>query len=200
MAERSEDTGIAIPLRSFIDANTRLSGALDADARAVYAREMATRVVAAAGPHPVAVVTSAPEVVTWAASLGCDVVPDPGSLDRAAAAGRTWARGRGCTRIVVAHADLPLAASFDAVTGAGAGAAAIAVIVPDRHDDGTPVLSLPVDAPFAFAYGPGSAARHAAEARRIGLGVRIVRDANLAFDIDTEADLDALVARRGIPS
>jgi 2-phospho-L-lactate guanylyltransferase len=198
MAERSEDTGIAIPLRSFVDANTRLSGALDADARASYAREMATRVVAAAGPHPVAVVTSAPEVVAWAAALGCDVVADPGSLDRAAAAGRDWARGRGCTRVVVAHADLPLAASFDAVTGVDA--AAVAVIVPDRHDDGTPVLSLPVDAPFAFAYGPGSAARHAAEARRIGLRVRIVRDANLAFDIDTEADLDALAARHGTPS
>jgi 2-phospho-L-lactate guanylyltransferase len=198
MAERSEDTGIAIPLRSFADANTRLSGALDADARAAYAREMATRVVAAAGTHPVAVVTSAPEVVTWAGSLGCDVVADPGSLDAAAAAGREWARHRDLARVVIAHADLPLAESFDAVSTDGA--VAVAVIVPDRHDDGTPVLSLPVAAPFTFSYGAGSAARHIAEARRIGLSVRIVRDPNLAFDIDTAADLDALVARRGPPS
>ena len=198
MAQRPEDTGIAIPLRSFVDANTRLSGALDTDARAAYAREMATRVVAAAGSKPVVIVTSAPEVVAWAESLGCDVVADPGSLNDAAAAGRDWARRRDLSRVVIAHADLPLAESFDVV--ADDGSAAVAVIVPDRHDDGTPVIALPVDAAFVFAYGPGSAARHRAEALRVGLEVRIVRDANLAFDVDTAADLDALGVRRGSES
>src|SRR5437762_11742656 len=117
MAQRPEKTGIAIPVRSFVDANTRLAGALDTDARAAYAREMATRVVAAARSRPVAIVTSAPEVVAWAESLGCDVVADPGSLNAAAAAGRDWARQRNLSRVVIAHADLPLAESFDIVAG-----------------------------------------------------------------------------------
>ncbi len=45
---------------------------------------------------------------------------------------------------------------------------------------------------FAFAYGPGSFRRHAAEARRLGLGLRVVRDPDLAFDVDVPADLAAI--------
>ena len=50
----------------------------------------------------------------------------------------------------------------------------------------------PVDAPFRFAYGTGSFRRHAAEARRLGLGLRVVRDRDLAFDVDVPDDLLAL--------
>jgi len=51
-----------------------------------------------------------------------------------------------------------------------------------------------VDTGFRFAYGPGSFRRHAAEARRLGLGLRVVRDPDLAFDIDVPEDLAALDA------
>jgi 2-phospho-L-lactate guanylyltransferase (CobY/MobA/RfbA family) len=54
--------------------------------------------------------------------------------------------------------------------------------------------------PFTFAYGPDSAARHAREAARRSLTVRILRDAALAFDVDTAADLDALDALRPTPA
>jgi len=66
------------------------------------------------------------------------------------------------------------------------------VLVPDHRDDGTPVLSVPVAAPFRFAYGPGSFRRHVAEASRHGLAVRVVRDPDLAFDVDLPADLERL--------
>jgi 2-phospho-L-lactate guanylyltransferase (CobY/MobA/RfbA family) len=74
------------------------------------------------------------------------------------------------------------------------------VIVPDHRDDGTPVLSLPTAVQFTFAYGPDSAARHADEARRRALTVRIVRDPALGFDIDLAVDLASLEARRLIPA
>ena len=48
----------------------------------------------------------------------------------------------------------------------------------------------------SFAYGPGSAARHEAEARRHGLDVQVVRDPALGFDVDTPADLAELSTRR----
>jgi 2-phospho-L-lactate guanylyltransferase len=68
----------------------------------------------------------------------------------------------------------------------------ILALVPCHRDDGTPVLSVPTEAPFEFAYGPGSFRRHVGIARRLGLGVRVVRDPNLAFDVDVPEDLLAL--------
>jgi len=176
----------------------RLAAVLSERERAALARSMAERVVNAAGTHPVVIVSSATEVVAWALDRGCDVVADPGSLDAAAAAGRGWAIERGLARYAVVHADLPLARSLDAVVGDGN--APVAVIVPDHRDDGNPVLSLPTNVPFTFAYGPDSAARHAEDARRRALTVRIVRDPALGFDIDVAADLTELEALRRAPT
>jgi 2-phospho-L-lactate guanylyltransferase len=57
------------------------------------------------------------------------------------------------------------------------------------------VLSVPIGVPFRFAYGPGSFVRHVAEAERLGLDVRVVRDPDLAFDVDVPADLEQLRVR-----
>jgi len=195
MPSRSQDdAGIVVPLRSFTLGKARLADVLSESEREALARSMAESVATAAATRPVAIVSSAAEVVAWARDRGFDVVDDPGSLDAAATAGREWAIGRGLVRYAVVHADLPLASSLDAVVGDGA--APIAVIVPDHRDDGTPVLSLPTSVPFTFAYGPGSAARHAAEAELRSLAVRIVHDATLAFDVDIADDLAALEVLR----
>lgn len=199
MPSRSQpDAGIVVPVRSFTLGKARLAEVLSESERAALARTMAECVVNAAAPRPVVIVSSATEVVAWARDQGCDVIDDPGSLDAAATAGRAWALDRGLARYAVVHADLPLARSLDAV--AGDGDAPVAVIVPDHRDDGTPVLALPTAVEFTFAYGPGSAARHADEARRRALTVRIVHDPALAFDVDVAADLRALDARRGTPT
>jgi 2-phospho-L-lactate guanylyltransferase len=191
MPSRSQDdAGIVVPLRSFTLGKARLAAALSEQQRQTLARSMAECVVNAAGGRPVVVVSSAAEVVAWAREREYDVVDDPGSLDAAASAGRDWAIGRALSRYAVVHADLPLARSLDAVVTDGD--AAVAVIVPDHRNDGTPVLSLPTRVPFTFSYGTDSAARHADEARRRSLTVRIVRDAELAFDVDVAADLEAL--------
>jgi 2-phospho-L-lactate guanylyltransferase len=137
------------------------------------------------------VVTAADEVGEWAEARGLDVVADPGrGLDGAADAGRGRAADLGCVRVIVAHADLPYAESL-APLGRDL-ARPIVVLVPCHRDDGTNVCSVPVDVPFEFAYGPGSFRRHATEARRRGLGLRVVRRADLAFDVDIPADLERL--------
>jgi 2-phospho-L-lactate guanylyltransferase len=92
----------------------------------------------------------------------------------------------GAGEVLVAHADLPRAhglaqlAGFDGVT-----------LVPDRHDDGTNVVCVPTGAMFRFAYGPGSFARHQAEAERLGLSFRVVRHPDLAWDVDVPSDIPA---------
>jgi 2-phospho-L-lactate/phosphoenolpyruvate guanylyltransferase len=179
--------GVVLPLRSFSHGKARLAAQLGATRREQLVRDMADRVAGAAAPFDVVVVSSAPEVIAWANARGLRCIDDPGSLDGAAAVGRDDLRDRGFARVVVAHADLPFAQTFEHV--AADGAAPIAVIVPCHRDDGTPVLAIPAGVPFEFAYGPGSFARHCAHAAALGLEVRVVRDPALSFDVDVPDDL-----------
>jgi len=177
---------VVIPVKAFAAAKVRLAPALSPDARADLARSMAERVVHAAGPLPVLVVCDHDEVRTWAAGLGAEVCWTPGlGLDGAVAAGVARAAEAGAERVVVAHADLPLAVGLDHVVGTSG-----AVLVPDRRADGTNVLAVPAACGFRFAYGPGSFDRHRAEAERLGLEVTVLDDAALAWDVDVPDDLE----------
>ncbi len=189
-AARAPASGAVIPIRAFALGKARLAAALDGAERAALGRRWAEQVVHAAAPMPVVVVSSDPDVRAWAVDLALDVLDDPGTLDGAAVAGRDHLRAKGCSRAVVAHADLPRA--HDLVRLARDGAQPVVALVPCHRDDGTPVLSVPTAVDFQFAYGPGSFRRHAAEARRLGIGLRVVRDPDLAFDVDVPDDLLAL--------
>jgi len=179
---------VVIPIRSFDAGKSRLGARLDPPRRADLLRAMAENVVAAAGPMPVAVVSGAAEVRRWAVALGLTVLDDPGTLNLAATAGLGWAAAVGFDRVVVAHADLPLATSLAPV--AADGRLPVVTAVPCHRDDGTPVLSLPTAATgFVFAYGPGSFRRHAAAARAAGLAFRVRRDGRLGRDVDAPEDL-----------
>lgn len=185
---RTARTGVVIPIRAFRAGNARLAEILDDEARFRLASTMAERVVAAATPLPVLIVSSATEVLSWAHERHLATIPDPGTgLDGAVAAGRAELATRGFDHLIVAHADLPRASARSLARFAVP--EAIVTIVPCHRDDGTPVLALPTGTEFAFGYGPGSARRHAAEARRVGLAVRLVRDPDLGYDVDVPADL-----------
>jgi 2-phospho-L-lactate guanylyltransferase len=189
-ASRAPIAGAVIPIRAFALGKARLAAALDGVERAALGRRWAEQVATAAAPMPVVVVSSDPEVRAWARDLGLRGLDDPGSLDAAVTAGRDHLRAEGCRRVVVAHGDLPHARDLTRL--ARDASRPVAALVPCHRDDGTPVLSVPADVDFRFAYGPGSFRRHAAEARRLGLGLRVVRDHDLAFDVDVPDDLVGL--------
>jgi 2-phospho-L-lactate guanylyltransferase len=108
-------------------------------------------------------------------------------LNAAVTAGVAQLADEGADRVVVAHADLPLAGDLRPVADfAGV------TLVPDRRDDGTNVIALPSTAGFRFHYGPSSFRRHHEEAIRRGLEVRVLVDPALGFDVDTPTDLDQL--------
>lgn len=182
--------GIVIPIRAFDAGKSRLAAYLDPADRSRLLAAMAERVVGAAGTTPAVVVSSAPEVVAWAAERGVPVLDDPGTLDGAARAGLAHHRALGATRVAVVHADLPRVESLEPLTRGGDD---LAVVVPCHHGDGTPALSIPASVDFEFAYGPGSFERHVAEARRQGLRVVELRDhPGLRRDVDDVEDLLAL--------
>lgn len=185
-SDRSGDTAVLVPVKAFDQAKVRLAPALPPNERAALARTMAEGVLRAAKGLPVFVVCDDPEVARWATAQRSAVVWEPGQgLNRAVEAGVGCLADAGFAQVIVTHADLPLAADvtwlarFPGVT-----------IVPDRHGDGTNVICIPARRNFRFAYGPGSFARHRAEAGRIGQPLRIVREPLLSWDVDLPRDLD----------
>ncbi len=176
-----------VPVKAFGAAKGRLSGVLDDAARATLARSMAERVLAAARPLPVWAACDDEGVAAWALAAGAQVVWSEGlDLNGSVALGlSTLQRVDGADRAVIAHGDLPLATDLVRVTWFRHGA----TVVPDRHDDGTNVLCVPLAASFVPAYGPGSFARHVAQLRGLGLDVRVARLPDLQWDVDVPEDL-----------
>ncbi len=182
---RLGDHAVLVPVKAFAHAKRRLTAALCDDDRRALVRRMAEQVLRAAAPFPVAVVCDDPEVAAWARGHHALVLWEPGrGLNGAVQSGVAQLAARGVRRVVVAHADLPMArdlprlAGFDGVT-----------LVPDRRDDGTNVIELSTGAGFRFSYGPGSFARHLAECERLALAVRVVREPLLSYDVDWPSDL-----------
>lgn len=69
-------------------------------------------------------------------------------------------------------------------------------ICSDHDDNGTNALLVCPPTGFAFQYGPGSFQRHLAEAERLGVPRCIVHAPGIKFDLDTEEDYEAYLARR----
>ncbi len=182
---------VLVPVKAFHQAKKRLGPALAHAERIALVRAMASHVVSACAPLPVAVVCDDDEVARWATDLGAAVMWEPGQgLNGAVRAGVDRLARDGAHWVTVAHGDLPRARGlgvlppFEGVT-----------LVPDRRDDGTNVLRLPAGCDFHFAYGPGSFRAHRAEAARLGLPVRVLRDPDLAYDVDWPADVAELGRR-----
>ncbi|MGP0107322.1 MAG: 2-phospho-L-lactate guanylyltransferase [Acidimicrobiales bacterium] len=176
---------VLVPVKAFSQAKRRLHLALSEQERAELARAMADRVVSAAHPLPVVVVCDDNEVAEWARARRALVVWEPGrGLNGAVEAGVDRLRAAGVTQVTVAHADLPRASDL-AMVGEAPGI----TLVPDRYGNGTNVIALPADAGFQFSYGPGSFARHRAEAERLGLPTRVLDRPDLAWDIDEPGDV-----------
>jgi 2-phospho-L-lactate/phosphoenolpyruvate guanylyltransferase len=182
---RPERVVVLVPVKGFGLAKRRLSPLLDAPHRAGLARRMAANVLVAARGLDTAVVCDDPEVASWASDHGAMVLHEPGrGLNGAIESGIAQLLERGIDRVIVCHADLPMArdlrwvADFDGIT-----------IVPDRRADGTNVLCLPTATPFTFSYGARSFQRHHDAALSTGLPVRVAPDRALSLDVDVPSDL-----------
>lgn len=178
-------TAVLVPLRSLNNGKARLKSALSVAARSALIEQMATNVVRAAHDLDVLVVHDDPDVAEWATNLGATALqPSISGLNNAVAAGRDHLLNLGYGRVVIAHADLPLASDLRIMcTGHDI------VIAPDRLHQGTNVLLLPTTLDFPFSYGEGSFDKHLATARSLGFEPHILEAPELAWDIDDPQDL-----------
>ena len=184
----SDAAAVLVPVKAFSKAKMRLASVLSPEQRAALARKMAEHVIRASNPLPVVVVCDDIEVADWAGRLGARALPEPGlGLNGAVNAAFAQLGSEGYRRVVVAHADLPLASELAWL----ADIEGIA-LVPDRREEGTNVISLPARCGFNFSYGPGSFLRHQEEAKRTGLSWRVIRDPRLAWDVDFPSDMPAV--------
>jgi 2-phospho-L-lactate guanylyltransferase len=185
---------LVVPVKSFMVAKGRLAGSLSPAERESLARNCATTVVRAASPWPVYVVCETDDISTWAHAVGARVVRANGmGLNEAIADGVHAVRADGFSHVVVAHGDLPLAQSFAHLVHADA-----VDIVPDRHRDGTNVLSFPTDFEFPTSYGAKSFDAHCRTIHQRGWTLHVVSDDNLSLDLDTVDDLDELHRRTSV--
>ena len=189
-AQSASPIAVIVPIKAFEQAKDRLSSVLNADQRKHLARTTALGVIESVRPTAIFVVCDNPEVSQWAESHGATAVrqPEPG-LNSAVQAG--IAAAHNFDRVMIVHSDLPLPHRLRDLLDATAASNTVS-IVPDRHRDGTNVLVIPSGVGFTCHYGAKSFEAHLAEATKLGLAIEIIEDDELALDIDTPDDLNAL--------
>jgi 2-phospho-L-lactate guanylyltransferase len=198
-----------LPVKSFGAAKQRLAAALGAGSRQALAQAMFSDVLASLrrvpGLDSVVVVTA--DRLAESAALGerVQVLRDTEQSGQSAAAliGIHHAQARGFERVLLVPGDTPL---LDPGEVAGLLRRALddgvgALIVPDRHGEGTNALVLSPPDAIEPSFGPGSCERHAAAARSAGVSWAVERVPTLELDVDTGQDLELLAAtlerRRG---
>ncbi len=189
---------VLVPVKSFARAKGRLAEVMHHAARRDLAIAMAQVVLDAAAPLGAVVVCDDDEVAEWARDRGAAVAWTPAlDLNGALRSAATRAAAAEVDRVIIAHADLPFASALDRFAQA---APDEVLIVADRHDDGTNVMSLPTEPMMDLHYGAGSLAAHRRAARDLGLTVTEVFDEALAWDVDLPGDLDPPEHLGSLPS
>lgn len=201
----AQPTWAIVPVKALGEAKQRLSGVLPLELRRRLMRVMLQDVLATLRQvevlDPVLVVTPDADVAELARRCGARVMREEHGRGHSAAAmaGFAYAAGNGAAQALTLPADAPCVTRSEvySLLGAASPAGGPRVVLAPSHDrDGTnAVLVAPPDA-FAPQFGPGSFARHLAEAEAMQLECRVVELAGLGMDIDEPRDLLALIARK----
>ncbi len=183
----THSAAVLIPIKAFINAKVRLANILDTNQRQALAKRMAMQVISAAGALGVYVVCDNEEVKEWSMLQGAEVIFTPGlGLNGAVEHGVKALCAQGIKRVIVSHADLPLAKDLPTLVASQQNSI---TLVPDRIKDGTNVVVIPSDIGFRFSYGPGSFLAHCKEVKRLGCALVVKEDPSLTLDVDLPSDL-----------
>jgi 2-phospho-L-lactate guanylyltransferase len=190
-----------VPIKRFALAKSRLAERFTPEHRQAIVEAMVADVLGALATsrelEGVLVVTNEPAAAAIAERLGASVEADSreGGQSAAAAIGVGWAQREGYARVLLVPGDCPSLDrdELDALLRQHSGERSV-VIVPDRHGSGTNALLLSPPDVIAPAFGPNSFERHNLIARKAGLAPSVARPETLLLDIDTPADLAALLA------
>jgi 2-phospho-L-lactate guanylyltransferase len=181
-----------VPLKRLARAKQRLAEVLDPPSRALLARLMFDRVMAACaaseGIERIVVVTGCAETAEAAEAHGATAVAEdsPGLAAAMATADRHTAD---CPATLVVVGDLPTLTADELTRICAAGATSPSVVVAPTEDGGTGALLRRPPGALPAAFGPASAAAHESLASRAGIEPIRVHLPGAALDVDTPAEL-----------
>jgi 2-phospho-L-lactate guanylyltransferase len=195
-----------IPVKRFGAAKQRLLEAFDQHRRTALVKAMLVDVLAAVCRarlvDRVIVVTGERRAERIAlaqaprAPVALEVLRDPkdSGHSEAATLGIVRAKALGADCVALLPGDCPLLDPAEVDAALARQRPGRVAVVPDRHGTGTNALLLSPPDAIGPAFGPGSCARHADRGRRAGHLVEIEWLESLALDLDTPADVAAMIA------
>jgi|GEM_PF-176514 len=206
-----------LPLKDFSGAKQRLSAVLTPTERSGLFLAMVRDVLSVLQTHPdvdnTLIVSDAAEAGQLANDYGAQWLSEAdlkvSGLNGAIQAGVGELARRGIDDVMIIHGDLPLISSADIrqlfhahqqqlLSGHKAGAfnaPSALTISPDERREGSNCLMCTPASSMTYRYGKNSFALHSAEARKIGMPLRVVYTPGAACDIDTPQDLGVLLQR-----
>ncbi|MGE0130924.1 MAG: 2-phospho-L-lactate guanylyltransferase [Blastocatellales bacterium] len=193
---------ILIPVKDLARAKQRLAPLMTQEERTRLAWAMLENTFAATAntrnADRVAVVTLYQPAIELAGKYGMELIAETEQISESVSVdfGSREAKKRGATAVMRLPIDLPLITSGDIETifehdGGGPSV----VIVPSRDGSGTnAILRRPPDL-FSSHFGPGSLAKHLAEAERAMADCRVIQLHRIALDIDDPNDVSEFMRR-----
>jgi len=195
-----------VPFKNLREAKSRLGSAMTAEERIGLTRDLLTRTLELLVSAPLVdhtlLVSQDSEALALARRLGAEplVESGPPELNRALTQAAAHAVTHGAGAVLVLPADLPLLTEAAiAQLCAQAAPPPVAVIAPDRRQDGTNALLLAPPGLIEYSFGTASYHRHLELARQAGARLAICDLPGLALDLDSVEDLDRLRAGSDSP-
>jgi 2-phospho-L-lactate guanylyltransferase len=189
------ETWAIIPVKSLAQTKSRLTAVLSPSERAdltLFMLERTIGVLQAAGIGKLVVVSRDTAVTHLATQHGALTLAEPpgAGLNEAIQEGVRLATLGHADRVLVLPADLPFLTADDVTLVCQDSTCHTITICPDRHEQGTNGLLLPLPTNFAFQFGEGSFQKHVMNARYGRLTPHLIRTPGWQFDLDTVEDWD----------
>jgi 2-phospho-L-lactate guanylyltransferase len=195
---------ILIPVKDLARAKQRLAGLMTQEERTRLAWTMLENTFAAAARarnvDRIAVVTLYEPAIELARKYRMELIAESEQISESVSVdfGSKEAKNRGATSALRLPIDLPLITAADIETvlecdGEHDARPPAVVIVPSRDGTGTnAILRRPPDL-FPSHFGPGSLAKHLAEAKRAMADCKIIELPRIALDIDDPDDVSEFI-------
>ena len=210
-----------LPLKNFSGAKQRLSDVLTPAERSGLFLAMVRDVLSVLQSHPnidnTLIVSDAPEAQQLARDFGAQCLSESSlnvsGLNGSIQAGVGVLADQGIDDVMIIHGDLPLVSSADisqlfyahqqqlqdAQKKDVTRAPRAMTISPDERREGSNCLLCTPASSMTYRYGSNSFSLHTAQARQLGIPLRVVYMAGTACDIDTPQDL-AILLQRATPN